>query len=201
MFDEEIEKAVLYYIIFQKENFILEEKYFVFDRNKKIAKAIIQLRNLKKDISIISISEQIRANKKQIIDYISSLGENIYGTTAKSCYEKLKELTKKRELFNIAKDFMEQVQETESIENFSQEIIGKINTIVKSEQDEKETFLDKISKTTTQLQETWERRNDYSLYTGITDLDGMTFGLHNKELTIIGARPRSRKNNNCITNS
>ena len=42
---------------------------------------------------------------------------------------------------------------------------------------------------------------DYSLYTGIFDLDKIICGLHNEELTIIGARPRNRKDNICFTNS
>lgn len=201
MFDEEVEKAVLYYIIFQKEQLLINEEDFIFDRNKKIAKAIIELNLDKKNISMISIAEQIKANKTQIMDYISSLGDNIYGTTAQSCYLKLKELTRRRKMFNIAKDFMENIQNTDNINNYSQQIIEQINTINKDEKEETETFLDKIAKTTTQLQETWEKRNDTSLYTGITDLDDMTFGLHNKEFTIIGARPRSRKNNISITNS
>ena len=37
-----------------------------------------------------------------------------------------------------------------------------------------------------------KNKNDYSLYTGISDLDDKILGLHNGELTIIGARPRCR---------
>ena len=42
---------------------------------------------------------------------------------------------------------------------------------------------------------------DYKYFTGIFDLDKVTNGLHEEELTIVGARPRSRKNNICVTNS
>ena len=42
-----------------------------------------------------------------------------------------------------------------------------------------------------QIEQNTLKGTDYSLYTGITDLDNITCGLHRQELTIIGARPRS----------
>ena len=76
----------------------------------------------------------------------------------------------------------------------------KINDISK-ENEKQETFLQQITETAEEIEKNYNKRNDYSLYTGIYDLDALTCGLHNKELTIIGARPRSRKNNINFTNS
>ena len=39
------------------------------------------------------------------------------------------------------------------------------------------------------IQEAYEQKTDYSLYTGFFDLDKLTGGLHRKEFTVIGARP------------
>lgn len=61
--------------------------------------------------------------------------------------------------------------------------------------------MEQIVDTATEIEKNYNKRNDYSLYTGIYDLDDLTCGLHNKELTIIGARPRCWKNNINIANS
>lgn len=188
MYDDEIEKAVLYYMIFDKEELQIEEKDFMNDRNIKIAKAIIQLQKEKKDISILSVQSKIKANQNQVIEYISDLGNNVYGTTAENSYNKLKSMTKKREFFNLAKNIIQQVEEQENIEEYMQDCIKNINEISK-ENEKQETFIEQLAKTAEEIEKNYNKRNDYSLYTGIYDLDDLTCGLHNKELTIIGARP------------
>ena len=62
-----------------------------------------------------------------------------------------------------------------------------------------EGFFTQIENTLKNLEEKIKVEEDYSLYTGFFGLDALTDGLHNGELTVIGARPRSRKNNICIT--
>ena len=44
MYDEEIEKAMLYYLIFEQEEYLLDEEDFTSERNKKIIKAINELK-------------------------------------------------------------------------------------------------------------------------------------------------------------
>ena len=41
------------------------------------------------------MQNKIKGNQKQILEYISNLGNNIYGITAEGCYNRLKELSKK----------------------------------------------------------------------------------------------------------
>ena len=50
MYDEDVEKAILYYMIFENEDFAICEDDFMVDRNKKIAKAILELKKERKDI-------------------------------------------------------------------------------------------------------------------------------------------------------
>ena len=99
MYDEELEKIMLYYVIFEQEEYLLDENDFVNDRNKRIIKAINELKAEKQEISIFSIKSKIRANKKQVFDYITSLGEYIRTTNAETVYNKLIELSKKRKIF------------------------------------------------------------------------------------------------------
>ena len=187
MFDEEIEKVVLYYIIFENADNPITEDDFVYDRNKKIATAIIELRKEKKEISMISVKGKIKANQKQVLEYISNIGNNIYGTSLDDAYIKLKNLTKKRKMYNLAHEILQNI-ENEDADIYSQKIIKELNEIT-NESDKEEKLIDQISTAVTRIEDNWRNRNDYSLYTGILDLDNKLCGLHNQELTIIGARP------------
>lgn len=187
MFDEEIEKAVLYYIIFDNADNPITEDDFVYDRNKKIATAIIELRKEKKEISMISVKGKIKANQKQVLEYISNIGNNIYGTSLDEAYIKLKNLTKKRKMYNLAHEILQNI-ENEDADIYSQKVIKELNEIT-NESDKEEKLVDQISTAVMRIEDNWRNRNDYSLYTGILDLDNKLCGLHNQELTIIGARP------------
>lgn len=187
MFDEEIEKVVLYYIIFENADTLITEDDFVYDRNKKIATAIIELRKEKKEISMISVKGKIKANQKQVLEYISNIGNNIYGTSLDEAYIKLKNLTKKRKMYNLAHDILQNI-ENEDADIYSQKVIKELNEIT-NESDKEEKLIDQISNAVMRIEDNWRNRNDYSLYTGIFDLDDKLCGLHNQELTIIGARP------------
>ena len=187
MYDEEIEKVILYYIIFENADNPITEDDFVYDRNKKIATAIIELRREKKEISMISVKAKIRANQNQVLEYISNIGNNIYGTSLDVAYIKLKNLTKKRKMFNLAHEILKNI-ENEEVDIYSQKIIKELNEIT-NESDKEEKLIEQISNAVMRIEDNWRNRNDYSLYTGILDLDDKLCGLHNQELTIIGARP------------
>lgn len=187
MFDEEIEKVVLYYIIFENADNPITEDDFVYDRNKKIAIAVIELRREKKEISMISVKGKIKANQKQVLEYISNIGNNIYGTSLDEAYIKLKNLTKKRKMYNLAHEILQNI-ENEDADIYSQKVIKELNEIT-NELDKEEKLVDQISTAVMRIEDNWRNRNDYSLYTGILDLDNKLCGLHNQELTIIGARP------------
>lgn len=188
MWDEELEKAILYYMIFEQEEFVLDEDDFVNEKNKKIIKAINELKIEKKDISIFSVKSKIKANGKQVLDYISSLGEYIRTTTAEAVYNQLIELSKKRKLFEILKNKSNEILECEDIDVFMQDITKQISGIEKINEREK-SFLQQVIDTTTKIENTTKQGLDYSLYTAIQDLDNKTCGLHKQELTVIGARP------------
>lgn len=188
MYDEEIEKAVLFYMIIKKEELDIEESDFINQKNKAIAKAIIKLRRAKEEISILSVQSKTEGNQKQILEYISNLGNNIYGITVDSCYNKLKELSKKRKVYELAQKILGEITETENVDIYIQDCIDKLNNIEKINTKEK-TFKEQVAETASEIERNYLNRNDYSLYTGIFDLDKLTCGLHNQELTIIGARP------------
>lgn len=187
MYDEEVEKAVLYYIIFQNADYQIDESDFVNGRNIRIAKAIIQLRKEKKEISMLNVQSLIKANQTEVLQYISKLGDNIYGANEDNTYMKLIKLSEKRKLFNLLQKAIGEIQDEEA-DIYSQKLIKQLNEITQREEKEK-TFTEKIAEATIDLEKKYNNQSDYSLYTGLYDLDDMTCGLHNQELTIIGARP------------
>lgn len=188
MNDEELEKAMLYYLIYEQEDYVLDETDFAFEKNKRIIKAINELKAEKKEISIISLQSKISANNKQVIEYLANLNEYVYATTADYIYNQVIELSKKRKLMALLQKSITELMEAESIDIFIQDKIKQINKIAEINEKE-QTFLEQVVETSTEIERNTLQKPDYTLYTGITDLDKMICGLHRQELTIIGARP------------
>ena len=199
MYDEELEKIMLFHIIFNNYVCDLTEKDFVDSKNVIIIKAINKLKKEKQDINLINIQEKIQRNNSKVLEYLAKLGDYGIGTEADTIYNKIIQLSQKRAIYNLLKENIITVTERTPEETYT-DLINKINKIMQRNEKE-ETFIEQISKTGEEIEKSYKNKNDYSLYTGITDLDDKILGLHNGELTIIGARPRSRQNNFCITNS
>lgn len=188
MYDEELEKAMLYYVIFKQEDYLLDENDFVSDRNQKIINAVNELKAEKQEVSVFSIKAKIKANQGQVLQYLSTLGDYVQIESADSIYNRLIELSKKRKLFKLLKNRTMEITECENIDILAQEIVKQINTIEQVNEKEK-TFAQQFLDVITKMEEDCNKGMDYSLYTGIQDLDKKICGLHKQELTIIGARP------------
>lgn len=199
MYDEELEKIMLFHIIYNNYVCDLTEKDFVDSKNVMIIKAINKLKQEKQEINLINIQEKIQRNNSKILEYLVKLGDYGIGTEADTIYNKIIQLSQKRAIYNLLKENIITVTERTPEETYT-DLIDKTNKIMQRNEKE-ETFIEQISKTGEEIEKNYKNRNDYSLYTGISVLDDKILGLHNGELTIIGARPRSRQNNICITNS
>lgn len=188
MYDEELERAMLYYVIFEQEQYALDETDFINERNKKIIKAINELRAEKKEISMLSIKSKIKANGSQVLEYISSLGDFVRTSSAENVYSELISLSKKRKIFDLLQSKVSEIADAENIDVLAENIIKQINSIEQLNEKE-QTFSEQVLNTVSALEDNYNNKNDYSLYTGLMDLDNKICGLHNQELTIIGARP------------
>lgn len=188
MYDEELERAMLYYVIFEQEQYALDETDFINERNKKIIKAINELRAEKKEISMLSIKSKIKANGSQVLEYISSLGDFVRTSSAENVYSELISLSKKRKIFDLLQSKVSEIADAENIDVLAENIIKQINSIEQLNEKE-QTFSEQVLNTVSALEDNYNNKNDYSMYTGLMDLDNKICGLHNQELTIIGARP------------
>lgn len=191
MYNEELEKAMLYFIIFEKAEFELSENDFVSLMNKKIIRVINKLKLSKKEVSMLSVSEQIK-DKKNILEYLSELNTYTIGSTAENIYEKIKDLTKKRDVFLLAKEITKDTKETENIDLLIEKAISKLQKI-EMQTEKQENFVNLIARTTDLIEQSIKKKDDLSYYTGFFELDALTDGLHKGELTIIGARPATGK--------
>ena len=77
MYDTEIEKAILYYIIFENYECDIQESDFVDAKTLCIAKSIIRLKQDKKEITMLSVTNHIKkGNNSNVIDYITNKLDN-----------------------------------------------------------------------------------------------------------------------------
>ena len=190
MYDEEIEKTVLYYLIFENEQINVNEDDFFFQKHKQIIKAIQKLKNKKEEINILSVKNEIKGKDTEILKYISIIAESRFGSSIEYAYKELKRLSKKRKLLKLSKEIQENIEEEPEIEIYIEKKIKELNEINQEGEKEK-TFLDIVCETSDIIEKKRLQGTeyDYKYFTGIFDLDKATNGLHEEELTIIGARP------------
>lgn len=188
MYDEEIEKAVLFYTIFENQSSNIAEEDFIIPIHQKIIKAVNELKIEKEEITILTVNNKIVDNSVQTLEYIANLGNYISNMSFNTAYQILKKYTKKRQIFNLAKQIQMEVRDEEEIDVYAEKAISKIQKI--EFQTEKENnFTEQISTVLELIEKNLNKKEDHSLYTGFFDLDAITDGLHNGELTVIGARP------------
>lgn len=187
MQDEEIEKAMLYYLIFQNFECNLTELDFTTRLNKKTFKTIQKLKHAKEEVTMLTVKNKL-TEEKNILNYLATLGDNIFGTTAESIYKSLIELTKKRQMQELIKEVLPKIKDSENIDIEIEKAIKELNKIEDRDIKE-ESIMEQTKETLDIIENNIKNKNDYSLYTGMLDLDQLTCGLHNEELTIIGARP------------
>ena len=126
--------------------------------------------------------------KNEILKYLANIGNYVSKTTAETAYRILKEYTKKREIFNLSKDIQVKIENIEGCDNYIEKIIADLHKIeFQTEKDEE--FVEQVVRTADEIEKNLNKEKNYDLYTGFFDLDALTDGLHQGELTVIGARP------------
>ena len=166
-------------------------RYFFIKKHQQIAKAILELKKDKEEINILSVQNRIKANNTaEVIRYIADLGNNIFGVSIDYAYRELKRLSKKRKLLEISQEIQKDVENESEIEIYIEKKIKELSELNQEGEKEK-TFLDLIAETSDMIEKKMQQgaEYDYKYFTGIIDLDKETNGLHEEELTIIGARP------------
>lgn len=188
MYDDVIEKAMLYHVIFEKEIYLLDENDFQDVKNKEIIKAINKIKSKNEEVSMLSIKAEINNSSYDVMSYLATLIDYSYATSGDAVYKRLINMSKKRKMLNLLQEAIIQTKEEEEIDIVSQKTIHSMNEILNINEKEK-TFLEQVVETTEKIEKNTTSKTDYSLYTGMIELDKILCGLHKEELTIIGARP------------
>ena len=129
MYDEELEKIMLFHIIFNNYVCDLTEKDFVDSKNVIIIKAINKLKKEKQDINLINIQEKIQRNNSKVLEYLAKLGDYGIGTEADTIYNKIIQLSQKRAIYNLLKENIITVTERTPEETYT-DLLNKKNKIM-----------------------------------------------------------------------
>lgn len=188
MYDNEIEKAVLFHIIFNNEQFEVTDNDFVNVRHKQIINAINELKARKEEVSILTIKSKINSSSNEITPYLAEIGDYAIGTNPQTAYKLLKDYTKKRQIMKLTQQIQNDILDEEDIDIYIEQIIQEMQKIEYQTQKD-ESFNNQVLKTIENIEKNMRKTQDYSYYTGFFDLDNYTDGLHESEFTVIGARP------------
>ncbi len=176
MYDEEVEKTVLYYLIFEQEEEVLSQEDFFITKNRQIYEAIENLKRKKEEINILSIKDSIKGKDVDILLYISEIAESRYGSSFEYAYTKLKELSKKRKLLKFNKDLELDLKEgIEDVDIYIEKQIKKLKEI-DEEGEKEESFKDTVIETSDIITKKYIQKENYEnkYTTGIFDLDEVT---------------------------
>ena len=200
MFDEEIEKAILYFVIFEKEELELTEQDFVNKTHKEIIKAINNIKAKKEEISLLAIKSKIGNKEKDILQYMSDLGKYTYKTNVNTAYKILKTYTKKRQMLEVSREVQAKIKENENIDIYIEKIINKLQKI-QAQTEKEESFVETVSKTANLIEKNMNKKKNYDFYTRIFRLRRINRRITRRRINNSGGKTRSWKNNICSTNS
>ena len=153
MYDNEIEKAVLFHIIFNNEQFEVTDNDFVNIKHKQIINAINELKARKEEISILTIKNKINSSSNKITPYLAEIGDYVIGTNPQTAYKLLKDYTKKRQIMKLSQEIQSNILDEEDIEIYIEQIIQEMQKIEFQTQKD-ESFNNQVLKTMDSIEKT-----------------------------------------------
>lgn len=165
----------------------LKEDDFLDATNRKIVKAMHELTIAKQDIDLFTLHKRTNipvptiANMTNIIASTANVESNI---------KVLKDKSNRRKLINKVNKIMQMAKDTTvDMDTIKNNAMREIEELEDTIDDEVVTLGQAMLETIELLQKRYENRGDTSFYIGIPKFDEATAGLHQEELTTIGARP------------
>lgn len=177
----------------------LSEDMFISKNSKRLFNIIKNLYINKKEINLISINNCLTTGvvkEAYNLQNLVKITDDIVTTSdIESNIEKLKDINLRNKIKEIiikaAKDLKNVDVDTLDIKK---ELLKNVESI-KDIRNIKvaDNIQDSFAKTLEAIEQKYQKGEDYSLYTGFFELDKLTDGLHENELTAIGARPGTGK--------
>lgn len=196
--DYELEKNVIGYILADPmcANYIpkLKDNDFYSEVNKLIFDAMKEKYNKKEPVELIGVADLIeKKGIEQPFNMLTEIINNVITTADFNYYlEKLKDYTTKRLLYYQAQELLRDIdnginKDGPQLKYDFQAKLDGIETYNKNKH--KDSIKDIVSEVIDDMHSDYTKEDDEKLYTGFYDLDTITAGLHNGELTIVAARP------------
>ena len=202
LYSEEVEQNILGCMLvfedcvrYTKE---IDENEFYSSTHRKIFEAIKELETNESPVEIISVKEILK-NKgledKRILSYLVKITENIFTSTNIEYYiSKLKNYSIRRQIVKEAQKIISNMYEVSSdveAEEIKKEAVQGISDIKISSKNcsEENEMKNVIVESMIDIENKYNKRDDYRYHTGLFELDKVTDGLHEQELTLIAARP------------
>lgn len=205
LYSKEVEENILgCLIVFEScRRYIksIEVEDFYIEVNKKIFEMIQELDKSAKPISLLSIKELAKDKKlkaEEVFKYLLKITEVIITSEEINYYiTRLKNHSTKRQILKKTKEINDYIYtsefdiEPEMVKKKCLTKLAEVKTNVAELKDSDMTSV--MTLATKNIEKRYQKRNDHTYETGFFELDKATNGLHEQELTIIGARPGTGK--------
>lgn len=201
IYSREVEESVLGNIIMFPEcnrhiKQIDKTDFYILE-NKIIFEIIQELLNQNEPIEILSITEKAKSKGKkqnEVLKYLTKITESaITSTTIEYYIRKLKNYSVRRQLLQKNREIEKLIQEAtgdEEAGELKKRAMLEIAEVKTSQTNLKEKEMSSIiAKTTEEIEKRYLEKDKNKYETGFYDLDKITDGLHEQELTVIAARP------------
>lgn len=201
LYSEDVEQSILGCLLVFKESIknikLIDEEDFFNEKNKKIFNLIKELADNNKPIEILSVKELAKSkemNEKNIFSYLIELTDKVVTSANLDYYiNQLKNYSTRRAVVQKSVENINNMYqigadvESEEIKKNTIKSISDIKTatVIKDEME----MVQLISETMEDIDKKYNKRDDLKYHTGFFELDKVTDGLHEQELTLIAARP------------
>lgn len=190
----DIEKSVLGCLVLGKQDYVikLSELDFYNQMNLLIFKAIKHLFEQKKEIDVITLSDELKPQLDNSLDIVSELESFVTTTENISHYiSVLKEYTLRREIVKSA-DKAKDIALNKTYDNpieMKSDVLQLFDIEIYNKKKTDSSLYAVIMRVMQDIEDKYNAKAEDRLFTGFYDLDRLTAGLHPEELTIIAARP------------
>lgn len=174
----------------------LETQDFYYKTNKAIFSLMKELNDKDETVDLLTVKE-LGVTKKfngiKLLETMTDMTDRlVYAGNIDKYIKILKNLSVKRKIFNTAKKVCEEISEVDPNKDeieVKNEVVQKFLNIKTNKKNSNAEMKDVMIETLKDIDDKYQKRDDYSLRTGYLDLDKIIEGLHEQELTLLGARP------------
>lgn len=174
----------------------LETQDFYSKTNKAIFSLMKELNDKDETVDLLTVKE-LGVTKKfngiKLLETMTDMTDKlVYAGNVDKYIKILKNLSVKRKIFNTAKKVCEEISEVDPNKDeieVKNEVVQKFLNIKTNKKNSNAEMKDVMIETLKDIDDKYQKRDDYSLRTGYLDLDKIIEGLHEQELTLLGARP------------